>query len=246
MISFSSAPTKLVALCLLLICNASAGDSDLTDLPLGQQVAIDLSPSFTDDAFAPSVNQPVLLQETNLPRFSDGLMENTKSLLQTDGEIVSCAVGSSPRIHKRLSRSQSRRLSKRQQNDFCSVQDHEKLKLAPPSPKPGASDTPVGQQDKVGNGGPQGSMGGPNEFIPDPMLDYKEIQLYGKVNPAMCPNLDKSVPVCTPYDQNLPSPAPILIPSRFCMYTPCSSYIYLSPYLAYDFLCPFVSQKVFP
>ena len=233
MISFSIAPTKLLALCLLLICNTSADDSNLTDPPLGQQVAVGFSPSFTDDAFAPTVNQPVLQHETDLSRFSDGRMENTKSLLQTDGEIVSCAAGS-PRAHKRMSRS-SRRLSKRQQNDFCSLQDHEKLNLAPPSVKPGASDVPVGQQDKVGNEDPQGSRGGPNEFIPDPMQDFKERQLYGKVNSALCPNLDMRVPVCTPYDQKFTSPAPILIPSRFCMYIIFSSYIYISPYPAHDF-----------
>lgn len=217
MISFSIAPTTLLALCLLLILNTSADDSNLTDPPLGQQAAAGFnSPSFTDDAFASTVNQPVLQQESDLPRLSDRLMENTKSLHQTDGENVNCAAGS-PHAHKRLSRS-SRRLGKRQKNDFCSFQHHEKPKLVPPpSSNPGASNIPARQQDKTGVGRPRGSMGGPNEFIPDPMLNFKQSQLYGKPNSALCPNPVMTVPVCTPYDQQLTSPAPFLVPSRFCM-----------------------------
>lgn len=222
--------------------NTSADDSNLTNPPLGQQAAAGFSPSFPDDAFVSTVNQPVLQHEADLPRPSDGLMEITKSLLQADGENVNCAADS-PHAHKRLSRS-SRRLSKRQQNDFCSLQDP---KLAPPPSEPRASDIPAGQQDKARIERPRGSMGGPNEFIPDPMLDYKESQLYGKANSALCPNVDLRVPVCTPYDQKFTSPAPILVPSRFCM---CilffHFYIYLSPCPAYDFSWPLVSQKAFP
>lgn len=225
MISFSIAPTALLALCLLLILNTSADDSNLTDPPLGQQAAAGFnSPSFTDDAFASTVNQPVLQQEADLPRLSDGLMENTKSLPQTDGENVNCAAGS-PHTHKRLSRS-SRRLSKRQKKDFCSFQHP---KLAPPSSKPGASNIPARQHDKTGVGRPRESMGGPNEFIPDPMLDFKQSQLYGKPNSALCPNPNMRVPVCTPYDQQLKSPAPFLVPSRFCM---CIFFIYIYLYIS--------------
>lgn len=240
MVPFSIAPKKLLGLCFLLILNTSADDSNLTNPPLGQQAAAGFSPSFPDDAFVSTVNQPVLQHEADLPRPSDGLMEITKSLLQADGENVNCAADS-PHAHKRLSRS-SRRLSKRQQNDFCSLQDH---KLAPPSSEPRASDIPAGQQDKARIERLRGSMGGPNEFIPDPMLDYKESQLYGKANSALCPNVDLRVPVCTPYDQKFTSPAPFLVPSRFCM---CifffHFYIYLSPCPAYDFSWPLSRKRL--
>lgn len=227
MISFSNAPTTLLALCLLLILNTSADDSNLTDPPFGHQAAIGFSPSSTDDAFASTLNQPVLQHEADMPRLSDGLMGNTKSLYQTDGENVNCAADS-PHALKRSSRS-SRRLSKRQQHDFCSFPRHGKPQLEPPPSKPGDSNIPAGEQDKAGVERPRGSMGGPNEFVPDPMLNLKESQLYGKPNSALCPTPDRRVPMCTPYDQQLTSPAPFLVPSRFCMCTFfLDTYIYIS------------------
>lgn len=215
MISFSIAPI-LLALCLFLIPNTTADDSNLTDSPLGQQTAVGFSPSITDtdDAFGSIVYQPAIQHEADMEQLSDGLMENPKSLLIPNGENVNCA--DSPHAHKRWSRS-SRRLSKRQQNDFCSLQDHEKLRLAPPSSKPEASDIFSGQQGKARVEKPRGSMGGPYEFIPDPLLDLKKSQLYGKSNPALCPNADMRVPVCAPYDQKFTSPSPFLVPCRFCM-----------------------------
>lgn len=225
MISFS---TTLLALYLLLILNTSADDSNLTDPPFGQQGAVGFnSPSFTDDAIASTVNQPVLQHEADLPQLSDRLTENTKSLHETDGEKVNCAADSPQRS--------SRRLRKRQQNDFCSLQHHENHKLAPPSVKPGA-----------GVERPRGSMGGPNEFIPDPMLDFKQSQLYGIPNSDLCPIPDMRVPMCTPYDQQFTSPAPFLVPSRFCM---CIFflYIYLYIYLPIQPMISLgsVSQKAF-
>lgn len=223
MISFSIAPRKLLALCLLLILS-TADDFNLTDPPLGQQAAVGFSPTITDDAIGSIVIRPAIQNEVALPPLSDGLMENTKSSHKTDGENVNCAAGS-PHAHKRLSRS-SRRIRKRHKNDFCSLQDHEKLKLAPPLPKPGASDIPAGQQGKAGVERTQGSMGESDEFFLDPMLDLKESQLYGKPNSELCPNLDMRVPVCTPYDQKITSPAPFLAPSRFCM---CFFFLLLYP-----------------
>ncbi|MCJ1346610.1 hypothetical protein MMC31_004828 [Peltigera leucophlebia] len=212
MISFSITP-KLIALCFLLILNTSADDPDLIDDPLlAQKAAVDFSPSLSDDAFGLVGNPQVIENEASLQQISDWLLEDPKSLLLTDSESVSCA--GSPHTHK-MSRRSWRQLSPRQQHDFCSVQDYEKPRLTPPS-KPGADDIPAGQQDKAVTGRPRGSIGGPNEFLPDPMLNLKDSQLYGKPNPALCPNVVQRVPLCTPYDQKLTSPASVLVPSRFC------------------------------
>lgn len=211
MISFSIAP-KLLALCLLLILSITADDSILTDPPLGQQAAVGLSPSVTDTDDA-IMNQPVIQNEADLQRLSGGLTENTKSLLLSDGENVNCA--DSPHAHRRVSWS-SQRFRKRQQNEFCSPRDEQKLRLVPPSYKPGASDIPAGPQDKTGFERSRGSMGGANEFTPDPLPNMKETQLYGKPNRAMCPNADMRVPVCSPFDQKFSSPASFLVPCRFC------------------------------
>lgn len=237
MIPFSIAP-KLLVLCLLLILHTVADDSNLTDPPLGQQAAVGFSPSVTDDddAFGSIVNQPVIQNEADLPGLSDGLMETPKSLLLTDAENVGCAAGS-PHAQKKLRRSSSlRRLSKRQRNDFCSPQDHENLRLEPPSSKPGANDIPAGQQGKAGVERPRGSMEGQNEFIPDPMLSLKKNQLYGKPNSAICPSATMGVPVCTPYDQQFTSPADFLVPCRFCMCFYYFFFYYISFSLfSYDF-----------
>lgn len=222
MISFSIAP-KLLALCFLLILYTSADDSDLTDPPLAQKTAAGFSPSLSDGALGSVGNQPIIENEGSLGQLSDTLIETPKSLLLTDSESTNCA--GSPDVPHKRSRRSSRGLGKRQQHDFCSVQDPEKLKLAPPS-EPRADDIPAGQQGKAGIGRPRGSMGGPDGFIPDPMLNLKESQLYGNPNPALCPNGNMNVPVCTPYDQKFTSPAPILVPSRFCK----RLFISLSPF----------------
>lgn len=153
MISFSIAPTTLLALCFLLILNTSANDSSLTYPLVGQQGAVGFNlPSVTDDAFALNMNQLVVQDEADLPPLSDGLMKNTKSPPQTDGETVNCAADS-PHRHERLSRL-SRQLWKRQPNDFCS------FPRPPPPSKPGASNIPAGQQDSTGAERLRGSMGG--------------------------------------------------------------------------------------
>lgn len=239
MISFSIAP-KLLALYLLLILSITADDSIFTDPPLGQQAAVGFSPSVTDTDDA-IMNQPVIQNEADLQRLSGGLTENTKSFLLSDGETVNCA--DSPHAHKRLSRS-SEPFSKRQQNDFCSPRDDEKLRLVPPSYKPGASDIPAGPQDDTGFQRSRGSMGGANEFFPDPLPDMKKTQRYGKPNRAMCPNTRTRVPVCSPFDQKITSPAGSLVPCRFCM---CFLFFFVnfSPFPTIISL-GLVSQKSFP
>ena len=211
MISFSITP-KLLALCFLLTLNTSADDSDLTDSPLAQKDPLNFSPSLSDDGFGSIGNQPVIQNEASLQQLSDRLVETPKPPPLTDSDNFNCA--GSPHTRKMLRRSW-RRLSKRQQHDFCSVQDHEKLNLESPS-EPGADDSPAGQQGKDGIGRPRDSTGEPNEFIPDPMLDLHDSQLYGKPNPSLCPDADRSVPMCSPYDQRLTSPTIFLVPSRFC------------------------------
>lgn len=211
MISFSITP-KLLALCFLLTLNTSADNSDLTDSALAQKDPLIFSPSLSDDGFGSIGNQPVIQNGASLQQLSDRLIETPKPPPLTDSDSFDCA--SSPHTRKMLRRSW-RRLSKRQQHDFCSVQDHEKLKPASPS-EPGADDISAGQQGKAGIGRPRDSMGGPNEFVPDPMQDLDYSQLYGNPNPSLCPDADRRVPMCSPYDQKLTSPTLFLVPSRFC------------------------------
>lgn len=212
MVAFPVA-TKLVVLFLLLIFNTSADDSDLIDPLLAQKAAIDFSPSLSDDAFASIRSQPITTNEASLQQLSDRLLEVPKPLLLTDSESDNCA--GSQHTHKMPRRRSWRRLSERQQHDFCSVEDYQKPRVTRPS-KTGAGNIPAGQLGKAGIGRPRATIGGPDEILPDPMLDLKDSQLYGKPNSALCPDVDRKVPVCTPYDQKLTSPAPILVPSRFC------------------------------
>lgn len=214
MISFSFS-AKLLALCFLLTLSTSADLSYLTDSPVTQKDPLNFSPSLlSDDGFGSIGNQPVIQNEASLQQLSDRLLETPKPPPLADSDSFSCA--GSPHTRKILRRSW-RRLRKRQKHDFCPVQDHEKLKLDSPS-EPGADGIPAEQQGKAGIGRPRDSMGDPNEFIPDPILDLNDSQLYGKPNPSLCPNADRSMPMCSPYDQKLTSPAVFLVPSRFCKY----------------------------
>lgn len=211
MISYSTT-SKLLALCFLLILNTVAVDFELTDSALAQDAPVDFSSSVSDDAFGSIGNQPVIKTEVGLQKLPDMLMETSKSLLLTDGEEANCA---NPSPAHKTSRRSSRRIRKRLRQDFCSPQDHEKLRPARPS-KPETNGTPAGQGGKAGVERPQGSIGGSNEFIHDPILNLEETRLFGEPNQALCPDMDKKVPVCTPYDQELRSPASVLVPSRFC------------------------------
>lgn len=206
---------KLLALCFLLTPNTSADNSDNSDnsdSALAQKDPLNFSPSLSDDGFGSIGNQPVIQNGASLQQLSDRLIETPKPPPLTGSDSFDCA--SSPHTRKMLRRSW-RRPSKRQQDDFCSVQDHEKLKPASPS-EPGADDIPAGQQGKAGIGRPRDSMGGANEFVPDPMQDLDYSQLFGNLNPSLCPNADRMVPMCSPYDQKLTSPTLFLVPSRFC------------------------------
>lgn len=211
MISFSITP-KLLALSFLLILSTSADDSDLTDSPLAQKAPLNSPLSLSDDGFGSIGNQPVIQNEASSQQLSDRLIETPEPPPLTESNSFNCA--GSPHSRKMLRRSW-RRLSKRQQHDFCSVEDHEKLKLASPS-EPGADDIPAGQQGNAGIGRPRGSTWEPNESIPDPIQSLDDSQLYGKANPSLCPDASRRVPMCAPYDQKVTSPARFLVPSRFC------------------------------